>query len=198
MDRREQGCQIFLGPNIPKREKYNKWPQTIPNGHKVYQMAMKYSKWSYNIPTFTFQSPSKIYPNLGFWVLKQTIWQPWPGVPRCRKSLGKVRPLRWAPDHQSEAEDVANILPQNYAKKNNFQRSMYFFHSWQSTHTYPSQQKAWMGAFRLFQLSKCVIAAATSFNVSWSESGEGRGVQGCQIFLGTTYQNEKIYTKCST
>jgi hypothetical protein len=25
-----------------------------------------------------------------------------PGIRRCRRSLGKVRPLRWAPDHQSE------------------------------------------------------------------------------------------------
>jgi hypothetical protein len=24
-----QGCQIFLGPNIPKRKKYTKLPQTI-------------------------------------------------------------------------------------------------------------------------------------------------------------------------
>jgi hypothetical protein len=29
----DQGCQIILGPNIPNLEKYNKWPQTIPNGH---------------------------------------------------------------------------------------------------------------------------------------------------------------------
>jgi hypothetical protein len=40
-----QGCQIFLGPNIPKWEKYTyqmatnytKRPQIIPNGHKIYQ-----------------------------------------------------------------------------------------------------------------------------------------------------------------
>jgi hypothetical protein len=30
----EQGCKIFLGPNIPNWEKYTKLPQTIPNGHK--------------------------------------------------------------------------------------------------------------------------------------------------------------------
>jgi hypothetical protein len=40
-----QGCQIFLGPNIPNWEKYTKLPQTKPNGHKLYQMAIKYSKW---------------------------------------------------------------------------------------------------------------------------------------------------------
>jgi hypothetical protein len=42
----EQGCQIFLGPNIPNREKYTKWPPTIPNGHELYQMGVNYSKWS--------------------------------------------------------------------------------------------------------------------------------------------------------
>jgi hypothetical protein len=29
-------------------------------------MAVKYSKWSQNIPTFTIQMPSKIYPNWDF------------------------------------------------------------------------------------------------------------------------------------
>jgi hypothetical protein len=42
----DQGCQIFRGPNIPKREKYTKLLQTIPNGHKLYKIAVKYSKWS--------------------------------------------------------------------------------------------------------------------------------------------------------
>jgi hypothetical protein len=59
-----QGCQIFLGTNIPKREKYTKGPQTTPNGHgyiisnghKLYQMAEKF-------PTFSI-------PKLGFLVLK--------------------------------------------------------------------------------------------------------------------------------
>jgi hypothetical protein len=76
----DQGCQIFLGPNIPKREKYNKWSQAITNDHKLYQIAIKCSKWSKNIPTFTIQWPSKMYPNLGFLVWKQTIWQPWTGL----------------------------------------------------------------------------------------------------------------------
>jgi hypothetical protein len=30
------GCRIFLGPNIPTREKSS---QILPNGHKLYQMA---------------------------------------------------------------------------------------------------------------------------------------------------------------
>jgi hypothetical protein len=34
-----QGCQIFLGPNIPKRKKY------IPNDQKLYRKAVNYTKW---------------------------------------------------------------------------------------------------------------------------------------------------------
>jgi hypothetical protein len=37
-----QGCQIFLGLNLPKREK-------IPNESKLYQKAITYTKWQYNI-----------------------------------------------------------------------------------------------------------------------------------------------------
>jgi hypothetical protein len=41
-----QGCQIFVGPKIPKREKYTNRQKTIPNDRKLHQMAVKYSKWS--------------------------------------------------------------------------------------------------------------------------------------------------------
>jgi hypothetical protein len=44
-----QGCQIFLGPNIPKREKHTHWPQTIPNGHILYQMVINNTKRPYII-----------------------------------------------------------------------------------------------------------------------------------------------------
>jgi hypothetical protein len=41
----EQGCQIFLDMYIiPKRGKINQITTTLPNGHKVYLMAVKYSK----------------------------------------------------------------------------------------------------------------------------------------------------------
>jgi hypothetical protein len=30
-------------------------------------MAVKYSKWAYNIATFCIPRPSKIYPNFDFW-----------------------------------------------------------------------------------------------------------------------------------
>jgi hypothetical protein len=62
----EQGCQIFLGPDIPKRENYTKRTQTIPNGHKIYHRALKYSKSSQNIPTVSTLRPSKKIPKIGF------------------------------------------------------------------------------------------------------------------------------------
>jgi hypothetical protein len=43
-------ARFFLVPNDHKiyqmATKYTKWPQNIPNGHKIYQMATKYTKWS--------------------------------------------------------------------------------------------------------------------------------------------------------
>jgi hypothetical protein len=61
----QQGHQIFLGPNIPKREKYTKLTQTIPNGHihiipsghKLYQTASKYTN------SFHFKAPQNILKN---------------------------------------------------------------------------------------------------------------------------------------
>jgi hypothetical protein len=39
-----QDCQIFLGTyNVPKREKIDtKLPENVPNGHKMYQMAIEH------------------------------------------------------------------------------------------------------------------------------------------------------------
>jgi hypothetical protein len=69
-----------MGPGLPdfywskhtKQEKYTKLPQTKPKGSKFYQMTGKYSKWSYNITTFSIQRPSEFYPNL----FEKNIWQP--------------------------------------------------------------------------------------------------------------------------
>jgi hypothetical protein len=36
-----QGCQIFLGPKYQNGEKYAKLPQNMPNGHKIFTMAVK-------------------------------------------------------------------------------------------------------------------------------------------------------------
>jgi hypothetical protein len=54
------GLPDFLGPSIPN---YTKRPYIIPNGHKLYQMAIKYVK----VPTFCIPRPSKIYQNWYFW-----------------------------------------------------------------------------------------------------------------------------------
>jgi hypothetical protein len=35
------GLQDFSGYNLPKREKYTKWPQNAPNGSKIDQMPIK-------------------------------------------------------------------------------------------------------------------------------------------------------------
>jgi hypothetical protein len=46
--------------NIPKRENYTKRPQTMPNGHEIYQMATKIYQH------FPFQKPPKITQNWDF------------------------------------------------------------------------------------------------------------------------------------
>jgi hypothetical protein len=56
----QQGCQIFLGTNIPKREKYTKLPQTIPNGSNIFQMVIKYDIF--------LSKALQILPKLRFWV----------------------------------------------------------------------------------------------------------------------------------
>jgi hypothetical protein len=72
----DQGRQIFLGPIVPKREKYTKWAQTIskchihiiPNGYKIYQH-------------FPFQLPPK-YNQIGIFGLEinhlATLHWTWP------------------------------------------------------------------------------------------------------------------------
>jgi hypothetical protein len=37
----EQGCQIFLATEYQNGVKYTKLPQNIPNGHKIFPMAVK-------------------------------------------------------------------------------------------------------------------------------------------------------------
>jgi hypothetical protein len=36
-----QGCQIFLGTKYQSGEKYTKLPQNIPNGPKIFPIAVK-------------------------------------------------------------------------------------------------------------------------------------------------------------
>jgi hypothetical protein len=51
-------------------EKYTKRPQNIPNGHKIYQTAIKYTKRPW-------QGTPK-YTKISIWYENRyTIWQPW-------------------------------------------------------------------------------------------------------------------------
>jgi hypothetical protein len=45
IDSCKQGCQIFLGTTYQNGNKLPKSPQNIPNGHKIYEMAVKYTEW---------------------------------------------------------------------------------------------------------------------------------------------------------
>jgi hypothetical protein len=40
-----QGCQIFHCARDQNRKKCTKYTQNVPNGHKISQMSIKYSKW---------------------------------------------------------------------------------------------------------------------------------------------------------
>jgi hypothetical protein len=40
-----QGCQMFLGTWYQNRIKCTKWTQNVPNGHRIFPMPIKYSKW---------------------------------------------------------------------------------------------------------------------------------------------------------
>jgi hypothetical protein len=51
-----------------KREKIYQLTTKCTKLHKLYLMAVKYSKRSLNIPTFCIPRPSKIYPNWDFWL----------------------------------------------------------------------------------------------------------------------------------
>jgi hypothetical protein len=55
--------------NIPNCHINAKWPLNIPNGHNIFQMAIKY--------TSIFHSRAlQNLPKFGFLVRKHTIWQP--------------------------------------------------------------------------------------------------------------------------
>jgi hypothetical protein len=48
----KQGCQIVLGTAYQNEKNTPEWPQTIPNGHKIYKIGAEID--------------SKIYPNWDF------------------------------------------------------------------------------------------------------------------------------------
>jgi hypothetical protein len=61
------GLPDFSWRNIPKRGEIYQITTTLPNGHRIYQRNVKYSKWPWNIPAFSMLRPSKIYPSWYFW-----------------------------------------------------------------------------------------------------------------------------------
>jgi hypothetical protein len=46
---------------------FSRFPDIYQNIYKIYPMAVKSTKWSYNLPTSSTARPSKIYANLDFW-----------------------------------------------------------------------------------------------------------------------------------
>jgi hypothetical protein len=40
-----KGLPDFSRYNLPKREKYAKSPQYVPNVHRIYQMSLKFTIW---------------------------------------------------------------------------------------------------------------------------------------------------------
>jgi hypothetical protein len=105
-------------------EKFTKWPQNLPNGHKIYQMATKFTKWPQNLPNGRkISKPNGLkinqmvikyinifhcktlqnLPQLGFLVLKHTIWQPWPRNLFFQKGARKIvsfsASIKKIPDH---------------------------------------------------------------------------------------------------
>jgi hypothetical protein len=59
-------------------EKCTKSTQNVPNGHKISQISLKYSKWLQNISTFSNLRPSKIYPNSDVWFENKPSGNPVP------------------------------------------------------------------------------------------------------------------------
>jgi hypothetical protein len=65
--RYRSGLPDFSCYMIPKPEKCTEWTQNAPNGRKIFEFSLKYSKWPYNMLTFSNLRSSKIYPNRDFW-----------------------------------------------------------------------------------------------------------------------------------
>jgi hypothetical protein len=79
------------GKNILSHE------ENIPKGNKIFRTAVKYTKWTLNIPTSSLARPSKIYPTLDFWFENAPSGNPAPYVCNCRtERLAKTKkPQKW-------------------------------------------------------------------------------------------------------
>jgi hypothetical protein len=62
-----QGCQIFLDTIYQKPRKMYQITTTLPNGHKIYHMAVNYSNHQIYRHYPFYVRPSNIYPNWDFW-----------------------------------------------------------------------------------------------------------------------------------
>jgi hypothetical protein len=91
-----QGCQIFLDTIYQNERKYTKLPQHFPNGHKIHQMTLKYSKRPENILAFSILRPSKSYPNWDFWFKNEPSGNPgqWRGAGSIRRLTFCALPAR--------------------------------------------------------------------------------------------------------
>jgi hypothetical protein len=101
-----QVCHIFLGTTYQnggggiyqRTPKFTKWPWNIPDGRKMFPMAIKYNK------KFHSNALQNI-PKLVFLVWNYTIWQPWcePQILSGKTwptityiySAGKINVRRW-------------------------------------------------------------------------------------------------------
>jgi hypothetical protein len=52
----------FSWYNIPKRENIHKWPQTMPKGHEIYEMPIKFNN-IFHCKTLPSGSPAHIFSN---------------------------------------------------------------------------------------------------------------------------------------
>jgi hypothetical protein len=108
--------------------KYYKLPQTIPNGHKIYQMAVKLDQKSYNIPTSSIARPSKIYTSgLKIYhlatviVRQQNIDSCHKSSCHCNKQLVTARSCHTKQQSRQVAAVVSRLLHQTVVNNSSFQ-----------------------------------------------------------------------------
>jgi hypothetical protein len=63
---RIRATRFFLIEYTKKWDKIYQITTKLPNDHKIYQMAIIYSKGALNVPTFSFPRSSKIFQNWHF------------------------------------------------------------------------------------------------------------------------------------
>jgi hypothetical protein len=77
-----QGLPDSSRRNIPNLGKIYQIATKSPNGHTMFQMAVLYSKWPKNTPTFFHNKVLENLPKFGFWFEKKPS-----GNPVCTSSL---------------------------------------------------------------------------------------------------------------